>query len=295
MELDLLSLFVAVAETSSFSAAAKKLALPKSSVSRGIAKLEAQVGAQLLHRSTRHVALSTAGAALYERTAPLLASLQQAVGSLPEQQEQPSGELRLTAPNDLGATILPELLTRFTARYPSVRVDVRLTNRNVDLVAEGFDVALRAVSSPMKDSSLVVRKLSPIEMHLFASPNYLARRGMPRSVDDLGDHDWVLFRGFRNQNRLKVSDSNARIVGDDFFFIREAVRQGAGIGLMPAFLGTDEVATGQLVRVLPRYSEGAGHLMLVYPSGRNVPRKVTAFREVLTEALAARPIVPHVT
>jgi molybdenum-dependent DNA-binding transcriptional regulator ModE len=123
---------VAVAETGSFSEAARRLELPKSSVSRGVASLEAWVGAPLLHRTTRHVSLSTAGAALYERAAPLLASLKEAVGTLPEREEGPSGELRLTAPHDMGATFLPEVIARFTAPYPSVRVDCRLTNRNVD-------------------------------------------------------------------------------------------------------------------------------------------------------------------
>src|SRR6516162_9126880 len=131
MSLELLTSFIAVAETSSFSAAAERLGTSKATVSRAIARLEEGVGAELVHRTTRRVALSTAGIALYERAAPHLAQLRSAVCSLPELEEAPSGELRITAPIDIGATLLPEVVARFTLRYPAVRVDARLTNRVV--------------------------------------------------------------------------------------------------------------------------------------------------------------------
>jgi DNA-binding transcriptional LysR family regulator len=123
------------------------------------------------------VALSAAGLALYERTAPLLRSLEDAFGSLPEREEEPSGELRITTPNDFGAESLAQMLPPFMRRYPKVGVDVRLTNRTVDLVAEGFDLALRAASLTPPDSSLVMRRLSAIEIQLYAAPSYLAHRG----------------------------------------------------------------------------------------------------------------------
>src|SRR5262252_4971609 len=130
--------FLAVADTASFSAAAKAMGVTKGTVSRAVARLEASVGAELFHRTTRQVALSTAGAALYERTAPHLAAIRQALGTLPEREERPSGELRITAPTELGSTLLAEVVAEFTARYPEVRVDAHLTNRKVDIVGEGF-------------------------------------------------------------------------------------------------------------------------------------------------------------
>lgn len=290
MDLNLLGLFVAVAETGSFSEAARKLGLPKSSVSRGVASLEASVGAQLLHRTTRHVSLSTAGAALYERAAPLLASLKEAVGTLPEREEAPSGELRLTAPHDMGATFLPEVIARFTTRYPSVRVDCRLTNRNVDLVAEGFDLALRASGARLADSSLVGRRLGAIDVQLFASPTYLARRGTPRAPEDLAQHDFVAFRGLEFLRGLGLSEKNARVLGDDMLFLRETVKAGAGIGMLPAFLAQADVTSGQLVRVLPRYTRPATALMMLYPRTQHVPKKVSAFRDFLLEYLKGRPL-----
>jgi|SoiMethySBSTD1v2_1073268.scaffolds.fasta_scaffold25199_6 DNA-binding transcriptional LysR family regulator len=294
MDLDLLSMFVSVAEAASFSVAAKKLRLPKSSVSRGVARLEDGLGAQLLHRTTRHVSLTTAGAALYERTAPLLASLRSAVGALPERQEQPSGELRITAPNELGPWFLAEMVARFVARYPSVRVDAHLTTRAVDLVAEGFDLALRGSVNKLKDSSLTARWLGAFQGHLYASPSYLARRGAPRGPRDLKDHDWVVFRNMRGPLRLEgpgepvMLEPRGRITADDFLFVREAVRSGAGIALFDSLFAEKDVTEGRLVCLLPRYRVNAGALYLVYPSTRHLPRKVIAFREILLEVIKAR-------
>ncbi|MFE8603788.1 LysR family transcriptional regulator [Archangium violaceum] len=287
MDLNLLGLFIAVAETGSFSEAARRLGLPKSSVSRGVASLEASVGAQLLHRTTRHVSLSTAGTALYERAAPLLASLKEAVGTLPEREEAPSGELRLTAPHDMGATFLPEVVARFTARYPSVRVDCRLTNRNVDLVAEGFDLALRASGAKLADSSLMVRRLGALDVQLFASPTYLARRGTPRSPEELAQHELVVFRGLKY---LRELEKHARVLGDDMLFLREAAKAGAGIAVLPTFLAQADVTSGQLVRVLPRYAQPSTSLVMLYPRTQHVPRKVSAFRDFLLEFLKGRPL-----
>ncbi|HYO68486.1 MAG TPA: LysR family transcriptional regulator [Archangium sp.] len=290
MDLNLLGLVLTVAETGSFSEAARRLGLPKSSVSRGVASLEASLGAQLLHRTTRHVSLSTAGVALYERAAPLLASLKQAVGTLPEREEAPSGELRLTAPHDMGATFLPEVVARFTARYPSVRVDCRLTNRNVDLVAEGFDLALRASGAKLVDSSLMVRRLGALDVQLFASPTYLARRGTPRSPEDLAHHDLVVFRGLKYLRELGLPEKQARVLGDDMLFLREAAKAGAGITVLPTFLAQADVTSGQLVRVLPRYAQPSTSLVMLYPRTQHVPRKVSAFRDFLLEYLKGRPL-----
>jgi DNA-binding transcriptional LysR family regulator len=162
-------------------------------------------------------------------------------------------------------------------------VDVRLTNRNVDLVAEGFDAALRAATKPLKDSSMVARKVAPVELHLFASPTYLARRGSPRTIEEAREHDWVAFRGLR-----EIDAARKRIVADDFFFVLEAVRAGAGIGMLPSFLAQHHLSSGQLVRVLPRVFHPGGNFVLLYPKARHVPRKVTAFRDFLLETLPLR-------
>ncbi len=288
MDLNLLTIFEAVARTASFSAAARELRLPKSSVSRGVARLEGDLGVQLLIRTTRQVSITAAGTALYDRTAPLLRSMSAAIGELPEGQEEPSGTLRVTAPVDLGGALLAEVVTRYTARYPAVSVELHLTGRVVDLVAERFDVALR-VGMKLEDSSLVVRRVTPIVLRLFASPLYLARRGTPRSEADLAGHEWVVFRSGPQKLRVtgarEVAGSQGRIECDDLLFVRDAVRAGAGLGLLPEFLAESQVAAGTLVRVLPRFERQAGQLHVVTPAAKHVPRKVVAFRDLVVELL----------
>jgi DNA-binding transcriptional LysR family regulator len=162
----------------------------------------------------------------------------------------------------------------------------------VDLVAEGFDVALR-VAARLADSSLIVRRAAPVLFHLFASPLYLARRGTPRSEADLAEHDWIAFRGGPQNLRVTgpreaAAGRPARIVCDDLLFARDAVRSGAGIALLPTFVAEADVVAGRLVRILPRFERPAGNLHIVTPAAKHVPRKVTAFRDLVLEMLKAR-------
>jgi DNA-binding transcriptional LysR family regulator len=293
MDLNLLTTFEAVARTTSFSAAARELRLPKSSVSRGIARLEADLGVQLVFRTTRQVSLSAAGTALFDRVSPLLRSVKAALGEVPEREELPSGRLRVTAPVDLGVLFLAEVVTRYTARYPSVSVDLHLTGRVVDLVAEGFDVALRAATA-LKDSSLVARRAAALVSQVYASPLYLARRGTPRTEADLAGHEWVVFRPAPERLRVTAPPEakgvvpRGRVVCDDIVFVRDAVRAGAGLGLIPGFIAAPDVVAGTLVRVVPRYESHSGWLHVVTPTAKHVPRKVTAFRDLVLELLRSR-------
>jgi DNA-binding transcriptional LysR family regulator len=291
MDLNLLTVFEAVARTSSFSAAAKELGLPKSSVSRSVARLEGDLRTQLFFRTTRQVSLTAAGTALYDRLTPLLQNVKSVLGEIPEREEEPNGMLRVTAPADLGVLFLAEVVTRYTARYPQVTVDLQLTGRIVDLVAESFDVALR-VASKLEDSTLVVRRAAPVVLQLFAAPSYLARRGTPRSEEDLERHDWVVFRSgaqrLRAPRDVRALGSNGRISCDDMLFVREALTRGAGVGLLPTFIAGQDVLSGTLVRILPRYERSAGHLHIVTPAAKHVSRKVTAFRDLTLELLKTR-------
>lgn len=289
VDLNQLPLFVAVADAASMSEAARRLNLPKSSVSRGIAALEEALGVQLFHRTTRQVKLTTAGANFYEKTSALVAMVRDATHNLPEQDGTPSGTLRITAPPDLGFTLLPELFARFALRYPEVQLDVRLSNRLEDLVAEGFDIALR-ISSKLKDSTLVARKLSSLDLRLYAAPTYLARRGTPKTVEELEGHDFVTFRTLASSVPAKVK---MKVQTDDVFFCSQAVRAGLGIGAMPSFLTRSDVESGAVVPVIPKWSREAGSLFFVHPRGQHVPSKVTAFRDFLLEHLRHHPLCPE--
>ena len=295
MDLNLLSIFVAVAETSSFSAAAGRLGMPKSSVSRGVAKLEADLGVRLLHRTTRNVALSTAGTALYERTAPLLAAIGESVEELPEREEQPSGKLRITATVDLGVAYLADVITRFALRYPATKVDLELTNATLDLVAEGIDLAFRFGPERLEDSTLTAHPAAVLRSALYASPTYLARRKAIRAPADLDEHDFIVFRRIptltlEGPGEPMTIETRGRLTVDDMLVMRAMMERGAGIGILPTFLASDECAGGSLVRVLPRWSTPTGRLWLVTPPGRHVPRKVAAFRDFFVDSLETRPI-----
>jgi DNA-binding transcriptional LysR family regulator len=289
VSLDLLDLFVAVAETGSFSTAAAKLGVTKGTVSRGITRLEENIGSELVHRTTRKVGLSTAGQALLERVAPHLQALRASVCSLPELEEKPSGLVKITAPTDFGIEVLPSLVSQFALRFPAVQIEAHITNRVVDLGGEGFDLAIRAVSRPMRDSAMVVKPISPLSAGYFASPTYLARKGAPKDIDDPA-HDWInmAMSGLGARPKRGVQ---GRITGDEFFFIREVLRAGLGVGLLPSYLAEGALRRGELVRVLPGERQKLqGKLVLLYPSAKRLPRKVTALRDFLIDQLAQHPL-----
>lgn len=295
IDLNLVRSFVAVHEAGSFSRAAERLGVPRSTVSRAIATLEESLGVRLFHRTTRNVSVTTAGTVLHDRVAPLMTALEGSLADLPEREKVPSGLLRVTSTVDLGTTVLAEAVARFTHRYPATQVDVHLSNNMVDLVRDGFDLALRVSGRPLRDSSLVARKVGVIVIQLFASPAYLARKGVPRSPEDLKSHDWV---GFRPSVKMvlvgptseAVVDQRPRITVEDMSFMRALLKAGGGVGALPSFLADEAVAAGTLVRVMPRWVAHTGGVYLVHPSRKHLPRKVTAFGDLVTELLRQRPL-----
>jgi DNA-binding transcriptional LysR family regulator len=295
MDLNQVGVFVRVVDKRGFTAAAQSLGLPKSSVSRAVSRLETVLGVRLLQRTTRSVHLTEAGAAFYARASRALTDLAEARETAGEQQDAPRGVVRVTAPVDLGVEFLAEIVARFARRFPEIRVEMNLTSRRVDLVEEGFDLALRA--GRLSDSSLVARKLGTIESRLLASPAYLRRRGTPRSVAELAEHDCVIFRGREGvaEWALVGPEGAARaevrgpIDADDISFLRRAVLAGAGIGLLPWVMCARDVHAGKLARVLPEHASRGAHLYLVYPSSRQVPRRVGVFRDFVVESMTPPP------
>lgn len=289
VDYQLLSIFVTVANETSFSKAAIKLGIGKGTVSRAIAELEDVLGTKLLHRNTHQVALSTTGLALYERTAPHLAALEHAVCKLPDRGEQPSGLLRLTAPLDFGRIVLPDMLAQFSRRYPDIEFDLHITNTRIDLVAERFDAAIRAGVVKLEDSNLAGRKLCSIGGAFFAAPAYLVRRGKPRHWGD-GGHDWILPRGAQEVWGAS-KEIRPRFICDDFFTMRDLLRNGTGIGPMPRYLAMPYVREGFLEEVhLDEAAPLKGAVYLLYPSSGQVPRKVAAFRDFLVDWLKTSPL-----
>lgn len=286
---NLLPLFISVVESGSMSAAARKLGAPKSSVSRGVAALEAALGVQLLHRTTREVQPTTAGQAFYERARPVVSAYRELTTSLPEQEAEPSGTLRLTTPVDMRLSFVGDVFANFLARYPRVRLEVVPTNRVVDLVAEGFDAGLR-VAGKLKDSSLLARRLGSVELSIFGAPRYLAQFGTPRSLDELEAHRWVLFTQLRGLPQQLRKLPAPRVSTDDLLFALGMARAAVGLTILPAHLVHDDVLAGNLVRVVPGWRLSYGSLFFLHPPAQHVPRKVTALRDYLLEVTAQRPL-----
>ncbi len=286
-----LGVLVEVAEAGSLSAAAKRLGVPKSTVGRAVRRVEEDLGVPLVRRMSRGPALTESGRLLADMAAPHIAALRDAPAALGRAKSEAYGVLRITTLPDLASLVLAPLLPGFLARHPRVRLEMAFMRRTVDLVREGFDLAIRAsVSARLPSSALVAKKIGPNNIALYASTQYAARRELPKRPEDLVDHDNVVFfsgganeyhlRGPKRSVKVKVA---GRVSGDDFFFVREAVAAGLGIGAMPCFMATQELAEGRFVRVLPEYQYALGAMYVVYPAAKPLPAKVTAFTSYLGE------------
>jgi len=298
MDLNLVTAFVRVVEQQSFTSAAKALGLPKSSVSRRVTELEEELGVQLLHRTTRKLALTEAGRSYYEQAERALGELQAAAESASGMDTEARGVVRLTAPFDIGVMGLADILAEFAQTYPDIHVDLSLSSRIVNLVEEGFDIGVRG--GPSRDASLVSRRAGMGVMALYASPDYLKRRGRPKTIEDLGQHDCVLFRGQHGRAIWKLEGptgeaSSVEVRGhisvDEILFVRQAVGAGLGIGLLPNIvIGTCARVDGvtPVERILPDFHQGGGEVSIVTPSGHRRPRRVTLLRDFLLERISAR-------
>jgi DNA-binding transcriptional LysR family regulator len=292
MDLNRALTFARVVEDGGFTAAARTLRVPKSSVSRSVALLEEELGVRLLQRTTRKVELTEAGRVFYDRASLALAGLEDAEAAVSDLQASLRGTLRVTAPADAGAGILAPLIARFVERHPGVHVECVLTARVVDLIAEGIDFAFRA--SKISDSSLVARRLQARDGALYAAPSYLARRGAPERVVDLAAHDCVLFRADQGRTRWALTgplgeetvEVHGPISADDFAFVHQAALRGVGIALMPQFIAQPSTTRGELTRVLPEHLGLRGLWHLVYPSSRYLPRRAAVFRDFVLAELA---------
>ncbi len=296
VDLNRIATFVRVVEERSFTAAAKTLGLPKSSVSRSVAALEEDVGVRLLVRTTRKLALTDAGRAFYERARDAVAGLEAATAAVADMGKEPRGTVRLTAPADLGQQLLPDVVARFTKKHPNIRLEIMLTGRVVDLVQEGFDLAVRAAR--LDDSTLVARRLGSGALGLFASNAYIRRRGKPKTVAELAEHECVLFRGsggksiwrLSGPNGVEAVEVNGDMDVDDMGFVHGAVAAGAGVGMLPLFLTPESSDGERIVRVLPEHALRAATIHLVSPPGRLEPARVKLFRDFLIAAWQARAL-----
>jgi len=291
---------VRVMETGSFTAAARALGLPKSSISRRVSTLEKTLRVRLLQRSTRKLVPTEAGRVYFERARAALAGLSEASAAVIDMSREIAGPIRFTAAAD-NTGYLVSLIGEFLAKYPRVRLDVVLTARRVDLLTEGFDLALRA--GPLVDSSLIVRRLGRTDHGLYAGRSYLRRAGTPRRVSELAEHRFVLFGDGPQRQQLRLTgpdgDETVRIdgpvVAHDMAFAVDAAAAGLGVAVVPdatfgwAMKGGLRTGWKDLVRLLPDHFVPGTELSLVSPPVAYEPTRVGLFREFLAARL--RPIM----
>lgn len=279
-------MFFHVAETGSLTAASAALGLPKSTVSRRLSRLEDELETQLLLRTPRAVQLTELGQILHRQGAPALAYLDDVRRALQEHADVPAGPLRVAAPPDLAASQLGALLSEFVVDCPEVEVNLVTAGEFVDLITQGFDVALRIHAAPLSSvTSLRVRRLAKLDRGLYAAPTYLAEHGRPRGPDDLQRHacltmvvhakSWTLTRV--RGGTTKTVPIASRLVSDDPLTLRNAAEHGAGIAPLPTYLGDSGVRRGTLVRLMPGWSMGSATLSIVWPATHHTSPRIRAF------------------
>ena len=287
-----LDIFARVVTSGSMSAAARELNISPAVISKRVRRLEERLGVRLLQRTTRQLALTEAGQGFYERVISILASIEDAEGFVASGVTQARGLLKVSAPTSFGRLHIAPHLKRFLDAEPLVTVDLTLNDSFVDLVGEGFDVAIRIAELP--DSSLVAKRLAPNHRLLCATPAYLAGFGVPRSLENLAQHRLVAHN--TDQWRLEGPDGPAivRLNGplhtNSSEVVREALLSGIGIALRSTWDVGPELKSGALVRVMPEFSGGkrvAVHA--VYPSRRHLEQKVRVFVEFLSAVYAPTP------
>jgi DNA-binding transcriptional LysR family regulator len=291
--LDELLVLTTILEAGSLAGAARRLRRSPPAMTRSLAALEARVGARLLQRTTRRLAPTAAGRRLASSARQLLADYEQATRRGREEQDAPlDGVLRVTAPSLFGRWHIAPLISSFLDAHPGVRAELVLTNRNLDLVEEGLDVAVRM--GPLTESGFIRRRLGQVRWVLFASPGYVARRGRPRTPRDLIKHDIVyeshrpspMEWRFQNSGRGKAVRLSPRFMATEIEAVLVAVKAGRGIGRTLSYQVSDDFASGVLIRLLEEFEPPAWPVCLVVPTTRYMPRTVRAFVDLAAPALS---------
>jgi DNA-binding transcriptional LysR family regulator len=290
------AVFVRVVERGSFTLAADELELSRAVVSKYVSRLEDRLGARLLHRTTRRLSLTEAGAALFEASRGALERIDEAEAAVAQFQSEPRGRLRVSAPMSFGILHLGPAMTQFARSYPRVTLDVRFDDRFVNLVEEGVDVAVRI--GALTDSSLVARKLSSTRVLVCAAPAYLAEHGEPETPEDLTAHDCLLYSYLSTANVWRFTAPDGREVPvavngsfriNNGIVLGEAAAAGHGILLTPSFYVASLLRDGRLRRILSGYRLPELGIHAVHPQRSHVPPKVRAFIDFLAKRFGRKP------
>jgi len=287
-----MAIFAIVVNTGSFTKAADKLKLPKSTVSRKVSQLEKRVGVRLINRTTRNLKPTETGKLYYSQCLKMLEQAEEADRIVSNMQSEPSGLLRISTPLSFGTPFFISVIKRFLDKYPKVNIEIIADDKQVDLLEHEVDIAFRI--GPLSDSSLIARNIGTARLSLCATPGYLAKYGAPKSIQELDQHTcishpvapWV----FQTPSGVTEFHPSSRMIANDMEMIRKMVKQGFGIGAVPQILISDDLQDNSLVSVLPELLFQERTFYVVYPSRREPPSKVVAFTDYIFSN--CQPIAP---
>lgn len=290
MDLNEVSIFICVVQAGSFTQAAKKLGMPNSTVSQKVSSLEKRLGTTLIQRTTRKLNVTPAGQAFFKKCILGIEEIKAAEEEIAATQGEPQGLLRVTAPVELGASVLADVISQYMSKYPKVRVEVILSDRRVDLLSESVDLAIRA--GELKDSTLIARKIGSGCFIPLAAPKYLKAHGTPAHPRELSSHQCLQFTPVGTEEWKLVGPKGSLNVGlpgkvmvNDLSAIRRMALLGDGIAMLPTHFVVNEVKAGKLVRILPEWRSVLSPLHFVYPAQKFVTSKLSAFMDLAMEPL----------
>lgn len=283
MNLDGIDIFVRVVQAGSFTAAAKQLNMPVTTISGKVAQLEKRLGVTLIQRTTRKMNITDAGERFYNRCKIALEEIFAGQEELETGKKEPEGTLKITAAVDVGHSLLPPIIQSYMKAYPKMKVELAITNRMVDLLSENIDIALRI--GTLKDSTFIARKFIETNGSLWASSAFVKKYGAPKDVKELKKLPHINFAGNGDKLQLnhltkKISttiETNARLTSDDMETIKHLILLGEGIGICPDFLCQSEEKSGKMIRVLPEWSWNTIEIHFVFPAQKYVPPKIHSF------------------
>lgn len=288
--------FARVVEAGSISGAAERMGIAKSAVSRRLSDLEARLGVQLFRRTTRRLDLTDSGRGFYERCMRIISDVEEAEDAVSQAHGTLRGKLRVAVPMSFGLLHLGPAICDFMQAHPDLEFDLDMNDRQVDLLAEGFDLALRIAA--LEDSSLIARQLAPIQTVVSASPGYLARHGTPETPDQLVEHNCLVYSNNPEPTRWHYKDSHdnaksiqvhARLQASNGDFLRQAAIAGQGICLQPTFMAYQSIEQAQLIPILTTYKWPSLNAYAIYPQTRHLSHRVRVFVDFLVARFAGVP------
>lgn len=281
--------FIAAVDTGSFTRASASVGLSRSAIGKSISRLESQLGVRLLNRTTRQLSLTDEGRVMYQRCKLILQDLEEVDATMALRREKPTGTLRLTAPLSFGQRHILPMIDRFLKQWPELRADIVFTDRFIDLIEEGFDIAIR-VGEPREDSRILTRTIATQCMTTCASPDYLAQRGTPLTPDDLHQHDTIFFRNaekrriwrYTTASGVFLYDGESRMDIDSSEAVLSSVISGFGVAQLPDYLAYQAINSGLIVPILTAFRTEPEPIRIMYPSKKYLSPRIRGFVDLLT-------------